>query len=156
MGSFRADITRVLAQFGPRSSPAFRRRALLPAWIRFFSWLFLLLSGAAPMAAVIGLGTGLPVRFALYGLRYDGSVLDPLGITLLAMILAAGTAAYGLLSGASWGISAGLLVGGVGLLTSVRTILLGSPTGVAPLDPLLLVPFLFSLMRLRRAWRTAR
>src|SRR2546430_14195123 len=69
---------------------------------------------------------------------------------LATAIAGCGSTAYGLLWGRSWGLFAGALTGWGGLALSVASIFVNTPGLHLPLEPLLLIPFLFKLSSLRK------
>lgn len=151
----KADIRGILAQLGPKTDLGRARRALLPGWIKFFSWLFLLVAGGVPVGVVTGIVTGRSITFSLFGIHYQGAVLDLEAVLLAVAILSCGTTAYGLLWGRSWGVFAGTLTGWCGLALSVTSIFVNRPGLHVPLEPLLLIPFLVKLSALRPRWNEA-
>ncbi len=49
------------------------RKQLLPKWIRFLSWIFLVLL-ASPVILIVGMFIG-DMRYSLFGISYYGSSL---------------------------------------------------------------------------------
>lgn len=127
------------------------RRLLLPTWIRFFSWLFLLLL-AVPVVVLVGVFV-MPDSFeaGVFGLSYVGSPLAPPALAIEAFLFFMGVAAYGLIRGRSWGLHAGLMAGVVGLGVAVFTMVASGFTTIQ-FEPLLQVPFIIALWRRRKAW----
>jgi hypothetical protein len=158
LSNFRGYIQSIVAQLRPHGVEERRRRALLPAWIRFFSWIFLAMSAGVPVAFLVNAITGAPVTFSLYGLRHTGSSLDAPAIIIALLLILSGIAAYGLLWGRPWGLDAGLGVGILGVAASVISIgiALGQarrgPNFSFPLNIIFQVPFVIQLWRLQEAW----
>jgi len=147
------DLLSLLRQLQPQGELARRRRALLPGWIRFFSWCFLLGSVGGPLWLARGLLFRTPVALTLFGFHYDGMGFDVRGLLLAVVFLGLGTAAYGLLWGRSWGLFAGLMAGWGGLALSVASLFINDMPGPRiPLEPVLQVPFIVALTRRRAAW----
>jgi hypothetical protein len=63
-----------------------------------------------------------------------------------------GVVAYGLLWGRAWGIQAGLMSGVLVLVLCTFTLVASGFTSIR-LEPLMAVPFIVTLMRLRQPWR---
>ncbi len=148
----KADLKGVFAQLGPQTELGRARRALLPGWIKFFSWLFLLVSAGVPIAVLTGIVSNTPISFTLFGFRYVGTFNVQAALLAIA-IVGCGSTAYGLLWGRSWGLFAGALTGWGGLALSVASIFVSTPGLHLPLEPLLLIPFLIKLSDLRKGWR---
>lgn len=148
----KRDIREVLAQLGPSTEIGLARRRLLPLWIKVFSWIFLLIGAAVPVVVVLGLLRSTAVSFALFGFSYSGSVFDPYGLLLACMLAGSGVTAYGLLWGRSWGQFAAVMTGWAGLVLCIASVFV-SPRLRVPLEPLLLVPFLVTMHRLKSPWK---
>jgi hypothetical protein len=127
------------------------RRLLLPGWIRFFSWLFMLCWLVPVVALVFALVSPESFKTSLFGLSYAGHPLALPALAIEGFLLFMGVTAYGLLWGRAWGLHAGLIVGVVGLVLSVSMMVAGGFTTIR-LEPLLQVPFIVALMRRRKAW----
>jgi hypothetical protein len=145
------DLQDVIDQFYPDGELALRRRALLPPWIKFFSYLYILISFGLPVATAVALVRGTGFRITFYGIQYSADHIDALAALLLLGLMGAGTAGFGLLWGKSWGIDAGLIVGGVGLTLSLWSIFLYDGFHL-PLEPFLIVPFVIALWKRRAEW----
>ncbi|HEX8725126.1 MAG TPA: hypothetical protein VF737_07065 [Gemmatimonadaceae bacterium] len=148
----KQDISGVLAQLGPTTELGRARRRLLPIWIKAFSWIFLIGGGAAPAVVLVGLLGGRPVFFELFGFAYRGNVLDPEALLLALLVTGSGLTAYGLLWGRSWGQFAAVMTGWFGLALCIASVFV-SPGVRIPLEPLLLIPFLVTMHRLKTAWK---
>src|SRR2546426_7611787 len=68
----KTDLRDILGPLGPKTDIGRSRRALLPGWMKFFSWLFLLVSAGVPLAVLTSIVTNAPISFTLFGLRYVG------------------------------------------------------------------------------------
>ena len=146
-----ADIRAVLAQLGPSTEVGLARRRALPFWIEIFSWLFLLIGASIPVVVILGVLRGTSVSFMLFGFSYSGRALDLFGLLLACMLAGCAVTAYGLLWGRSWGQFAAMVTGWAGLVLCAASVIIGSGRYV-PLEPLLLVPFLVTMHRLKGAW----
>jgi len=87
--------------------------------MKFFSWLFLLVSAGVPVAVLTSIVTNAPISFTLFGLRYVG-MFNAQAALLAIAIGGCGSTAYGLLWGRSWGLFAGALTGWGGLACQSR------------------------------------
>ena len=146
-----SDLQSIIDQLYPTSAQALRRRALLPWWIKFFSYLYILISFGLPIATVTAIVRGKGFMLTFYGIHYTTDRIDALAALLLLGLMGAGTAGFGLLWGKSWGIEAGLITGGVGLVLSLWSLFLRDGSGL-PLEPFLLIPFVIALWNRRVKW----
>src|SRR3989454_3785060 len=115
----KTDLRDILGPLGPKTDIGRSRRALLPGWMKFFSWLFLLVSAGVPVAVLTSIVTNAPISFTLFGLRYVG-MFNAQAALLAIAIGGCGSTAYGLLWGRSWGLFAGALTGWGGLACQSR------------------------------------
>jgi len=136
------------------------RKALLPKWVRFFAWLFLVMGSAMPALLVSGIFYPSPMQFSLFGWEHSGSPYDTYSLLVVAYFAASGAAAFGMLWGRRWGWAAGFIVGFIGLLLSlgsmfIRPLMLEDKdtyTVYIRLEPLFQIPFLYVLWRIRQSW----
>jgi len=120
-----------------------KRKEILPEWIRFFAWLFLLGFLALPIFLLGLLGTG-EVSLGIFGLSYDGnSSLHPIAIWVTIIATLAGFVSYGILWGKNWAITLGVIYGWLGLATSVIALILNMKTNNFSIEigSILLIPF---------------
>jgi hypothetical protein len=146
-----SDVQSIFDQLYPTSTIALRRRALLPWWIKAFSYLYIFISFSLPLATAVALARGTGFTLAFYGIHYSTDRVDALAALLLLGLMGAGTAGYGLLWGKSWGIDIGLVTGGAGLVLSGWSVFLNEGFSL-PLEPFLIVPFLIALWNRRDKW----
>ena len=130
------------------------RKEILPKWIRFFSWIYLLMF-LAPVVFLFGLIGSSEVNFTIFGLSYEGTTsLHPIAfiITLIATLSA--TVAYGILWGRDWAPLLGIIYGVIGLITCGISLYLhlGIESFYIPLEPILLIPFIIILYQKKREW----
>ncbi|ESU26690.1 hypothetical protein FLJC2902T_26650 [Flavobacterium limnosediminis JC2902] len=71
-----------------------RRRQLLPGWIKFFTWVFMLFGVLAPISIIVGL-TGNTFDLSLYGLETNYP-LSLMGILISSLFLFKGFTAFSL------------------------------------------------------------
>src|SRR5262249_45567057 len=136
------------------------RKSLLPKWVKFFAWLFLIAGSATPAVLLAGLFYTGPMHFGLFGWEHNGSQYDPQSLLVLVYFAASAVAAFGLRGGRRWGWVAGLAVGSIGLALSLGGMFLKSiivnnkdEYGIyVRLEPLFQIPFLWVLWRIRESW----
>jgi hypothetical protein len=145
------DAKSIFSQLKPHGAQELHRRALLPRWIRFFSWLFLILPVGIPITFAIATLRGAPFTFGLFGLTYTGSILGPQPLAMMGLIMASSAAAYGLLWGRDWGVTAGLAIGVVGLIAALGSIFAYSGSRF-PFELLFQIPFILKLWDIRGDW----
>jgi hypothetical protein len=97
------------------------RRKLLPKWIRFFCWIFIIFLGA-PIILVVGLFVG-DMNYNLFGVSYYGPALSALPIVMMLVLMIHGGAAYGLISGKRWAVDIGILCALTGAMFSLAGML---------------------------------
>lgn len=99
------------------------------------------------------------VSVSLFGLEYSGNTsLNPIPIWGLMLMTFAAFVAYGILWGKDWALNAGIVYSLLALGTCAFAIVFRflSDNIEIPLEPILLIPFLVSLIRRRLAWREYR
>jgi len=136
------------------------RKGLLPKWVRFFAWIFLVMGSAMPALLVSGIFYPNPMQFSLFGWEHSGSPYDTYSLLVVTYFAASGVAAFGMLWGRRWGWAAAFIVGSIGLLLSLGSMFIqplmlegaGSYTVYIRLEPLFQIPFLYVLWRIRQSW----
>lgn len=136
------------------------RKRLLPKWIRFFTWLFLIAGAVTPLLLVIGIFYRKPMQFGLFGWEHYGSPYDLYSLLVMAYFVCSGFAAFGLLWGKRWGWAAGMTVGLVGLALALGSMFAHTPVVASQdeyginfrLEPFFQIPFIFILWRRRLSW----
>ena len=83
------------------------RKKLLPKWIRFFCWIFIIFWGHL-LFFIVGLFVG-DMHYNLFGVSYYGPALRPLPIVMMLVLMIHGVAAYGLLWGKRRAVDIGIL-----------------------------------------------
>lgn len=128
------------------------RKELLPAWIRFFSWIFLIFL-ISPLTFVFFLFLG-HIDISLFGYNYSGPAWHPAPIIAMAIMTFNGIAAYGLLWGRRWGVKAGLICGIVGGLTSISSVFMALLMLSGRFDVTFIVQIFFvrALFRVKEKW----
>lgn len=139
------------------SEQATRRRKLLPWWIKTFIWIFMILGGMAVLLLPYGF-TGKPIHLALYGIEAY-FVFSATGLTLLAIFLLKGLAAYALWTEKDAGIILGIIDGSLGILICLF-LMIGYPfidhiAGVKVgfrFEIIPLIPYLVKMINIKAAW----
>jgi len=127
-----------------------RRRKLLPWWIRFFSWLFIIFGGLA----VIGFFAG----FA--GVRFDNSVYgletnDPhsqTGLIIIALMILKGFAGFGLYFEKNWAILVAKIDAIVGILVCIAVMVFPKSGITIRLEIAFLIPYLLKIIKIEDYW----
>lgn len=134
-----------------------KRRAILPWWIKFFIWIFMLL-GAIALIAVPAGAAGMSYQASLYGMdAYEPFSL--LGIINIILFSFKGLAAYGLWTEKDWAVNLAIIDALAGIIICTF-MMFGLPllTGDANfmqhlrIELALLVPFLLKLQKIRAQW----
>jgi hypothetical protein len=134
------------------TQPLKRRWFLLPWWIRAFAWLFLLAGVLTPFILIAGFFR-IPIMLNLYGLS-STVPLSLVGLSLIALYMLKGLAAYGLWAEKDWGITVAFIDGLIGVVVCIANI-----WGTADvrfyfrLDIIILLIYLIKLYRLREQWK---
>jgi hypothetical protein len=131
------------------------RRALLPWWIKTFSWIFMILGAFAFAAFLLGF-LGIKMQLSLYGLSTE----DPqsaLGFLLTGLFVLNGITGFALWAEKDWAINIGLVAAVLGTALCAA-LTLYSPwdntrNGVnIRLELVLLIPFLLKLRSMQHEW----
>jgi len=131
------------------------RNALIPLWIKFFGWLFIVMGGLVPLFFFGSLIFGLSASYTMFGLGYEGSAMALMPLIISTIILINGLCAYGLLFGKDWGLNACIVFGYIGLLLTLGTMLfemIFNGSMMIRLDPIIQIPYLFKLHKLKAHW----
>jgi hypothetical protein len=130
------------------------RYLLLPKWIRFFSWIFFVAGfPVLPLVVVLWI-TNWRANFMLFGFNYFGTVKAVFPLVVSWVFIAFSFAAYTLLWGKREGRKSGLICGYFGLVAALLSIPFYLAHGAfhLPLEPLIQVPFIIKLHRLKGTW----
>ncbi len=128
------------------------RKKLLPKWIRFFCWIFIIFLGA-PIILAVGLFVG-DMHYNLFGVSYYGPALSPLPIAMMLVLMIHGVAAYGLLWGKRWAVDIGILCGVIGAMFSLTGMVTAYTRGQMHFEFSIIaqVLLLLILFDVRRKW----
>ena len=128
------------------------RKELLPKWVRFFSWPFLLFL-TSPIILIVGMFIG-DMRYSLFGISYYGSSLHLLPVFIILIMTFHGIAAYGLLWSKRWGVNVGIACGLIGAILSVIGMMVAFLHGQVHFEFSIIaqVLFLIALFNVREKW----
>jgi magnesium-transporting ATPase (P-type) len=134
-----------------------RRRQLLPWWIKFFCWVFMIMGFTAILCFVMGI-----LRFhpdmAIYGFE-SNDVFSFVGQLVIATLLLKGFTAYALWYEKDYAISLGIIDSFVGIFLCIVSMflvpILDSNTSFTIRgELLLLVPFWMKLSAINKSWNS--
>lgn len=131
------------------------RKKLLPLWIKIFGWLFIVMAAAVPFLYVSSIVFDFSATYSMFSLEYEGHALAPMPLLISILILINGVCAYGLLLGKDWGLTACIIYGYVGLVLTLGSLVVGlfSGTGITiRLEPIIQIPYLMKLHKLKALW----
>jgi hypothetical protein len=141
---------------GDRSVAALaaERRKLVPRWIRLLGGLLIAVGVVVVVLSVDAALSGASVSFAVFGVVHRGPVLEVPGLLIVGLSAGIAVSAYGLISGRTWGLTAGLAAGYLVLVASTISMLesLDTLRLEVRLEPLVVIPYLVTLHRLKRRW----
>ncbi|HET7117069.1 MAG TPA: hypothetical protein VFI29_11290 [Hanamia sp.] len=131
------------------------RRQLLPWWMKFFCWLFMIFGVAAAGCLLLGL-FGIPENLALYGLE-SNQALSATGITIILVAIFKGIAAFSLWFEKDYAIILGTIDAIVGIIMCVifMTVLplaIQNFHATIRLELVLLIPYLIKLRNIQAKW----
>lgn len=134
-----------------------RRRALLPTWIKVFTWIFMIIGAFVPIVFLIGL-FGSNAQLSLYGLETN-NLLSPLGLFLTFLFILKGFTALSLWTEKDWAVNLAILdaIMGIAVCFAVMFIIpmLMQGSGFRVnfrLELVLLIPYLLKLQKIKFAW----
>ena len=133
------------------SRPRERRRKLLPWWIRFFCWVFMIFGVLAFFCLLLGF-TSFKPALGFYGFE-STEPFSAIGLAVIFVGILKGFAAYGLWFEKDYAVKIGKADAYIGILMCILAMTMPSLTGVEGgftfrLELLLLIPFLIKLSRI--------
>ncbi|MEO6837047.1 MAG: hypothetical protein ABI261_02785 [Ginsengibacter sp.] len=131
------------------------RRALLPWWMKFFCWFFMIFGVAAIGCLLLGL-FGIPENLALYGFE-SNQQFSLTGIIILVVAIFKGITAFSLWFEKDYAIILGTIdaITGIILCVVFMTVL---PLAIANfhatirLELILLIPYIIKLQKIQPEW----
>ncbi|MCB9304527.1 MAG: hypothetical protein H6566_28165 [Lewinellaceae bacterium] len=134
-----------------------RRRALLPVWIKIFTWIFMITALIIPIGVIFGL-IGMPFNLGLYGLE----TMAPISLTgaiILALFALKGVVAYGLWTERKWAVNLAIVDGILGLVICTLMMVVmpflldkGGFRFSFRLELFALIPYVIKMFRVRPEW----
>lgn len=143
------------SQFDQFEKKEVNRRALLPAWIKVFCWLFMIAGVAGIASFLIGV-FGYESELSFYGLETN-QPLSLLGSFLIAVVLFKAFAAYSLWFEKDNAIQIGKIDAIAGIIICVVS-MIGMPifsddaSISLRLELVLLIPYYYKLDNIKKAW----
>ena len=131
------------------------RKALIPLWIKIFGWLFIVMGALVPFLYIGSLIFGFSASYAMFGLEYEGNAKALMPLVISTVILINGLCAYGLIFGKDWGLSACIVFGYIGLALTLGSMLfevIFNGSMMIRLEPIIQIPYLVKLNRLKTQW----
>lgn len=128
------------------------RKDLIPLWIKIFGWLFLVFGAAAPVLYLISAILNFEATYEIFGLSYTGSAYTAMPMLISLIILVNGLCAYGLLFQKNWGLMSCLVMGYIGFFITLISMFIYLPDLTIRLEPLLQVPYLVKLHKIKPQW----
>jgi len=137
------------------NKPINRRRDLLPLWIKFFTWIYLIFGVSGLILLVIGLFFN-EVNLSIYGIASD-RIYSTYGILIIVLFIFNGIIAYGLWCEKDWGPKLGIIgaIIGIGICSYIMLIipfLYGSRNFTIRIELIILIPYLLKLQKLQKIW----
>lgn len=134
-----------------------RRRTLLTWWLKIFSYIFLFMACIAVALYPLMFMLGANYNVSLYGLESNDRT-SIITLTVLALFILKGTAAYGLLFEKDWAIEAGLIDAAVGIIVCLfvgvyAMFRMGAFIASFRLELIFLVVYLIKLLNIQAVWK---
>jgi len=131
-----------------------RRKALIPLWIKIFSWIFIVFGLITPIALIGGI---IMHNFALslYGLEAS-TPYSLIGAILTALFIFKGIVAFGILKREDWAVNFGILDAVLGIIICIFTMVYPAITNsqfAFRLELAALIPYLIKLLKIKDEWR---
>ncbi len=127
------------------------RQSLLPFWIKFIGWCFIVFGILTAVASFASLLQGGDIHIAVFGFFYDGSPYAFVPISLVVLVCLNGVCAYSLLFSKNWAIDASLYVAYITLIVTVIG-KLNFEINYLHFEFLLILPYLYTLHKIKRSW----
>lgn len=144
-------------QFG---SSAGRRRELLPFWIKFFLWIFMVFGAIVPLAFIAGL-SGISFHISLYGLE-TSHPMSVLGFLVTVLFGFKGVVAYGLWTEKDWAVEMAIIDAGIGIATCLFVMFAlpfvgdGGFSLNLRFELIALIPYLLKMREIKPEWERRR
>lgn len=134
-----------------------RRRTLLTWWLKVFSYIFLFMAGIAVALYPLMFILDTSYNVSLYGLESDDRT-SFITLSVLALFVLKGAAAYGLLFEKDWAIEAGLIDAVVGIIVCLfvgayAMFRMGAFVASFRLELIFLIVYLLKLLKIQAMWK---
>lgn len=136
------------------------RKKMLPSWIKFFAWMFLVMGIVAPIVIVMGL-MGWPATISLFGF----STNEPFsftGIVLTLVYILKAATGYGLVTQKNWAVKLALVDGIISLLLCILHLLGGGAVSTEAsgsftfnrinLEIVIIIPYIYKMWKIKDEW----
>ena len=140
------------------ANKVYRRRDLLPWWIKAFTWIFLVFGAFIPVCLIFGIA-GYNFEISLYGFE----TFDPLsiiGLSLIILFLFKAIVGYGLWTEKKWAIDSGIIDAITGITICVFMMFVYPFINPIPgfkirMELLVLIPYILKLKKIKTDWNSA-
>ena len=130
------------------------RRNLIPAWIKIFIWIFIVVACFTPLLLLMSL-TGYRPLLALYGLETN-KAFSITGLAICSLFLFKGVTAFALWSEKSYAIKLGIIDAVIGLMICCAIMFAPALSGALisnyRLELVALTPYLVWLLKAKETW----
>jgi hypothetical protein len=134
-----------------------RRRDLLPKWIKFFTWLFMIFGALAPIGLIAGL-FGANISLAFFGFETD-EPLSVVGLGLIFLFTLKGFVAYSLWMEKDWAIQIAEIDAYLSVAICVLSMIFfpfsyteNTYSFKLRIELFLIIPYLLKLRKLKSDW----
>ena len=134
-----------------------KRSALIPTWMKVFSWIFIVLAAIAPLVFIAGL-LGFTSEISLYGLESSSST-SVTGICLIILFVVKGITAFGLIKEKDWAIKSGIADAITGMAICLGVMIYQAVYFSSlsfRLELVALIPYFIKLRAIKNPWETWR
>jgi hypothetical protein len=143
-----------LDEFYPEALVAFRRRKLLPVWIKIFIWFFMVVGVFAVPILFMGI-FGFSCAIALYGFETTEPT-SIVGISLLVLFILKGVVSYSLWFEKKWAINLALFDAYLGIAICIISMIFPLGRDISKngfrLEIIILILYLIKLHRIKKLW----
>ena len=131
------------------------RKALIPLWIKIFSWIFLLFGIIAPVGFLFSLFDH-SFYLSLYGFQTNNP-LSILGLLIITLFILKGTVAFGILSFKSWAVKLAIIdaIIGIAACTFSMIYVIYNQNFSFRLELIALIPYLIKMRKIKSDWESA-
>ena len=130
-----------------------KRKEILPSWIRFFSWIFLIMF-FVPILFIGALILDDPYSLRMFGFSYSGDEVTFVSLLLAFIMTLSAVVAYGILWGKDWAIKVGIFYAICALLMCFTSLYISITNEILNIqfEPIFLIPFLIVLIKRNKQW----